>query len=243
MALFTDGPASAIEDLTTQDSQLLNVASAEGIDLTAKLTLAHEALGIELEELLRDSSAAALNHVVTTPELRLWHTYRTLEAVYRDAYNSQLNDRYAGKRDQFRELGMWARERLRQNGVGIAARPVPRACAPELQPASGSAPSGTYFVTVAWVNATGAEGSPALPVTVSADNGGFVVVPPAAPDSISGWNVYAGASPESMWRQNPALLQATVTWTQTDAPGRGATPRDGQPPDHYHRLPRKMQRG
>ena len=34
MALFTDGPASSIEDLAAQDSQVLNVASSEGIDLT-----------------------------------------------------------------------------------------------------------------------------------------------------------------------------------------------------------------
>ena len=36
MALFTDGPISCIEDLTAQDSQLLNVASVEGIDMTQK---------------------------------------------------------------------------------------------------------------------------------------------------------------------------------------------------------------
>src|SRR5512133_261080 len=125
MPLFTDGPASGIEDLAAHDSQLLNVASAEGIDVTAKLRLAQEAIGIELEGLLRDSGAPGLRHVVVTPALRLWHSYQALEAVYRDAYNNQLNDRYAGKRDQFRELGIWARERLRMFGVGVAQRPVP----------------------------------------------------------------------------------------------------------------------
>ena len=43
--------------------------------------------------------------VVVTPPLKLWHTFRTLEMVYGDAYNSQLNDRYAGKRDEFHEHG------------------------------------------------------------------------------------------------------------------------------------------
>src|ERR1044072_4136716 len=94
MALFTDGPAATIEDLAAQDSQLLTLANAEGIDLTVKLGLAHEAVGLELEELLSAGSSYRLGQVVVTPAVRLWHTHRTLELVYRDAYHSQLNDRY-----------------------------------------------------------------------------------------------------------------------------------------------------
>ena len=51
---------------------------------------------MELAELLQRASGFDLSHVVVTPPVRLWHTYRTLENVYREAYNSQLNDRYAG---------------------------------------------------------------------------------------------------------------------------------------------------
>ena len=36
MALFTDGPISCILDLTARDTQLLNVAVAEGIDVTQR---------------------------------------------------------------------------------------------------------------------------------------------------------------------------------------------------------------
>src|SRR5438270_739661 len=135
MALFTDGPASTIEELAAQDSQVLNAASSEGIDLTVKLELTHEMIGMELAEQLRRASGFGLTHVVVTPPLRLWHTYRTLENVYRDAYNSQLNDRYAGKRDQFRELGRWAYERLLQAGIGIALQPAPRAAKPNVREA------------------------------------------------------------------------------------------------------------
>ena len=39
----------------------------------------------------------SIEQVVVTPPLKLWHIFRTLEMVYRDAYNSQLNDRYAGQ--------------------------------------------------------------------------------------------------------------------------------------------------
>src|SRR5579883_2891896 len=110
MALFTDGPPATVEDLVVLDSQLLTVANVEGIDVTQKLELAHQELGLELtaqlkrwgnyEEWLWVSQYPKLNCVVVSPALKLWHSYRSLEMVYRDAYNSQLNDRYAGKRDQ-----------------------------------------------------------------------------------------------------------------------------------------------
>src|SRR5690242_13287436 len=119
MALFTDGPPASMEDLSAHDSQLMSVASAEGIDVTAKLAVAHEAIGIELAGMLSESGGPALRRVVATPLVRLWHVFRTLEAVYRDAYSSQLNDRYGAKRDQFRGLGDWAREQVRQAGVGV----------------------------------------------------------------------------------------------------------------------------
>src|SRR5689334_3245612 len=98
MALFIDGPISTIDDLTAQDTQLNDVASTEGIDATKKLELAQEELEIELTSLLGDVSG-----VIVTPALRLWHTYRALTLVYSDAYYSQLNDRYKGKRDEYEQ--------------------------------------------------------------------------------------------------------------------------------------------
>lgn len=241
MALFTDGPASGIEDLAAQDSQLLNVASAEGIDLTAKLQLAQEAIGIELEELLRDASGPGLAHVVVTPALRLWHTYRTLETVYRDAYNNQLNDRYAGKRDQFRELGIWARERLRNMGVGVAMRPVPRAATPTLQAADGTMPEGTYYVTMAWLNEASLEGCAALAAAITL-TGALVVIPPAAPAGVTGWKVYAGVTPESMNEQGGVRDLGTECRLDGMLPG-ADQPTEGQAPDYLHPLPRMLQRG
>ena len=49
MALFSDGPTNTIEDLRAQDSQLMDMANTEGIDLTQKLSLAHEQIGVDLE--------------------------------------------------------------------------------------------------------------------------------------------------------------------------------------------------
>ena len=103
MALFTDGAIASIEDLRGHDTQLLNVATVEGIDVTRKLALAQEELGVEVAGLLGQamlsgqlSAPPAIGQVVVTPPLKLWHIFRTLEMFYRDAYNSQLNDRYAG---------------------------------------------------------------------------------------------------------------------------------------------------
>src|ERR1035441_4341461 len=89
MALFTDGPVSSIEDLTAQDSQLLNVANVEGIDVTQKLALAQDQLALELTTLLDRMSFVSqvywlapppsLSSVVVTPALKLWHTFRRSE--------------------------------------------------------------------------------------------------------------------------------------------------------------------
>ena len=48
MALFTDGPISTTDQLVAHDSSVLDVSNREGIDLTAKLALAQEELGVQL---------------------------------------------------------------------------------------------------------------------------------------------------------------------------------------------------
>ena len=104
MALFTDGEVSTIEDLRGYDTQLLDVANIEGIDVTRKLQLAQDEISVELATLLARAARFTVpldpGRVVVTTPLKLWHTFLALELVYRDAYGSQLNDRYAGKRDE-----------------------------------------------------------------------------------------------------------------------------------------------
>jgi hypothetical protein len=243
MALFTDGPAATMEDLAAQDSQLLTLANAEGIDLTVKLRLAHEAVGIDLEELLQDGSGLRPAQVVVTPALRLWHTYRTLELVYRDAYHSQLNDRYAAKRDQFRELSQWAYNRVRQAGVGITLAPIPQAAPPSLTASSGGLAEGTYYAAMAWANAAGEEGACSPTAALEVTSGGFTARPPAAPDGVTGWNVYAGTAPESMSRQNGGPLALDAEWPATTLSESGARPGSGQSPRFLHAMPRVLRRG
>jgi len=246
MALFTDGPASTIEDLAAQDSQLLDVASVEGIDLTRKLALAQEAVAIDLEAVMRrvGNGPARMGHVVVTPALRLWHTYRALELAYGDAYYSQLNDRYAAKRDRFADLAKWAHERLILTGIGMAPRPVPRAVPPDVAAAPGAVPDGTYYVTMAWLNSTGEEGAAAVPAVVTTSGSSFLVTPKTAPAAASGWNVYAGPAPDSMVRQNDAAIAPGGTWLQPAmVRAAGDAPGHGQAPSYFHALPRVVQRG
>ena len=241
MALFTDGPVSTIEELAEHDSQLLNVATVEGIDVTTKVRLAQEELAIELDGLL---TRPRLDHVVVTPPLRLWHAYRSLEMVYGDAYNNQLNDRYGNKRDQFRELARWAMDRLVRCGVGLAEHPVPKAREPEVSLTPGPLADGTYYVSVTWVNAKGDEGLSADAVSVTTASSTFVVTPRCAPPIATGWNVYAGADPERMTRQNVSPNAAGSTWVQPGVlTSEGPRPGCGQAPDMVQRIARRLSRG
>jgi hypothetical protein len=259
MALFTDGLLSTVDDLAAQDSQLLNVAQAEGIDVTQKLTLAQNELSLDLTSLLATNSyfdrwlwvmapRPNLNTVVVTPPLKLWHTYRGLELFYIDAYNSQLNDRYSGKRDQFHEMSKEAYEKLREMGLGIALSPVPEAPPPQLvlaQPASGNnLPNGTYFAAISWVNAAGQEGAASEPAAVATIYSSFLVEAGSPPATATGWNAYTGTSPNGLTLQNASPVPLGESWAQPGTPSTsGRAPGSGQAPSYYRPIPRVIQRG
>jgi hypothetical protein len=240
MALFVDGPISSIEELAAQDSQLLDVASTEGIDVTQKMALAQEELGLELETLV----PRLLKAVVATPALKLWHTFRALEMVYTDAYNSQLNDRYAGKQKQFAALARWAQDRVMVHGVGIAADPIGRAATPAVTATPGNLTDGTYYVTMAWVNREGEEGASAVPAAETIALSTLVVMPGSAPANATGWNVYAGSAPDGMTRQNATPIAVGQSWVQPAPMGTaGPGPGMGQEPSYLKAVARVLQRG
>jgi len=256
MALFTDGAISSVGELAEHDSQLLTVATVEGIDVTRKAVLAQEELALELEVLLEPWMR--LEHVVVTPPLRLWHAYRCLEMVYQDAYNNQLNDRYANKRDEFRQMARWAMDRFLGRGVGVAGHPVPRAGRPSVMATPGTLPDGTYYVAVSWLNAEGEEGATSEAVGVTTASSSFLVRPLAASpegregdpegnlegEPTAGWNVYAGVDPLELARQNQTPNPMAASWVQ---PGElltsGKRPSPGQAPSYMRRVARRLQRG
>ena len=254
MALFTDGPVSSIEDLTAQDSQLLNVANVEGIDVTQKLALAQEQLALELITLLDRMTFVnqwswlapppSLKTVVVTRALKLWHTFRALELVYADAFASQLNDRYAARRDQFHEQAKHACDQLAAAGIGIAWTPVPRAAAPNVVMAAGSLPDNTYYVAMTWTNSTNEEGAPAVTSAITTSQSTLLVEPVAPPATATGWNVYVGTDPEGLELQNGSPMAVGQTWLQpgtVTTGGRG--PGTGQSPSYLRPAPRVIQRG
>jgi len=197
-----------------------------------------------VDQLFWQAPQPTLDRVVVTPPLKLWHTARSLELVYGDAYNSQLNDRYAGKRDQFHVLAKWAYEKLIEIGVGIAAQPVPRAAIPTVTPFPGALADGLYYVTMAWVNAGGEEGGAATETAISTTSSTFLVGTATAPRAAAGWNVYAGAAPDTMFGQNTSLLTLGQTWEQPAVLAQtGELPGKGQKPTYLRALPRVLQRG
>jgi hypothetical protein len=258
MALFMDGQVSGIEDLTAQDSQLLDVVQVENIDVTEKLVLAQDELAVELDTLLMRlrSNEQPFLHMVTskiaavvvTPPLKMWHTFRALEMVYADAYNNQLNDRYAGKRDQFHARAQWACGKVVEAGIGIVADPIPKAATPLVTPltttVSGALPDGTYYVTTAWMNRAGEEGASAAPAVVTITSSAFLVQPVNPPANVTGWKVYVGGAPDAMVQQNSLPIAVGDNWTQPNhAIATGRAPGSGQSPNYLRPAPRVTQRG
>lgn len=248
MALFTDGDVSSIEDLRGYDTQLLDVANTEGIDVTRKLKLAQDEIAAEITTMLarRAWFNAPLDpgRVVVTAPLKLWHMFLSLELVYRDAYRSQLNDRYAGKRDEYHGMVRWAWNKLIETGLGLVNDPVVRAATPRVLPAAGSLADGTYYVAAAWTNAAGAEGTSSIPATIDIAGGSFAAQVAGAAANVKGWNVYAGNSPTSLTRQNDNPLAPGETWLQSSTISTAGAPAGcGQAPDFLLPVPRTIQRG
>ncbi len=252
MALLTDGTISRIEDLSAYDSQLLTVANTEGINVTQKLGLARDEIQLEVSGLLARMSGwpasgigvlTAKNVVVTAP-LKMWHTLRALELVYRDAYQSQLNERYAGKRDEFAKMARWAYEKLVQAGLGMVWKPIAEAEPAQLTAAAGGLADGTYYAAVAWTSAAGEEGASSAASQIQVSGSSFTVRAGAAPEIAAGWNVYAGSDKAGLTLQNTTPLAVGAVYQIPDTlttAGRKAG--SGQAPNYTQAVPRVIQRG
>jgi hypothetical protein len=243
MALFTDGIISTVEELTGHDSGILEVSSAEGIDLTKKLKLAQDELAVELATLLRPGDG--LGNVIVTTIVRLWHAFHTLEMVYRDAYSNQLNERYGRKRDQFAALAQWSFQKLIDAGVGLTGNPVPKADPAELAYFSGTHPAATYYVCTSWVDGLNAEGASSEWRAITVPDGNVLSVRAVnRPTSASGWNVFVGLSPEAMTQQNESVLLPEQVWLQESTiTSGGRAPGCGQGVDYVRVMPRILLRG
>lgn len=254
MALFVDGPLTTIDDLRDQDSGLLAVAATCGINATTKIRLAHEEIESEVALWLKrpgptldlyHQPQARLEQVVFTNTLKRWETMLSLSLFYRDAYFSQLVDRYEGKWNEFSGLAREAHDGFVADGLGLVGSPLRRAALPSLGTAPGPQSGGTFYAAVAWVNAAGQEGqaSDAASLAVPDNNLMTISATGNVPNAV-GFNVYAGALVDAMFRQNSVPLP--VGGTFTFVPGVTAAnhlPGRGQAPDFVRPLARTILRG
>jgi hypothetical protein len=249
MALFTDGNIASIEDLKEYESAVLQTANIEAIDVTAKLKLAQREIGFEVASFIGRhgyTSPGDLGRVVTSDTLLNWHCLRTLELIYRDAYNSQLNDRYLGKWKEYIQAAARAGAIAMELGIGMVSLPISRAALPTCgTEAGGGLGARTYSVSIAWHAANGSTGERSESAVAVIPVSGLLTVSGTAPSGgATGWYVYAGSPEGELRRQNELPLGSGALWTEpvsglrTDLPTMPV-----QRPDWYVRNRRVLPRG
>jgi hypothetical protein len=254
MALFVDGPACTIEDLVDQDSGLLAVAQTTGINVSSKLRLAQEEVKTDLQLWLLKprptlemlwGPVLRIEQVVITPPLKRWESMHALALVYRDAYFSQLVDRYQAKWQEFSTLARGASDSFVASGLGLVSDPIRRPRPPALSSVAGPQGGGVFYASVAWVNAAGQESAASVASSVTIPDGNLMTVGAVnAPANAAGFRVYAGPALHSMFLQNDIVLPTSLTYTYI--PGeitQGPLPGEGQTPDFVRPLARTLLRG
>jgi hypothetical protein len=254
MALFVDGPASTIGDLTDQDAGLLEVALVTGINVSTKLRLAVEEIRTDLHLWLNKpvptfelvwGPRLHIDQIVVTPLLKRWETMHALALVYRDAYFSQLVDRYQAKWQEYAKLTRDASESFIASGLGLVSDPVIQAAPPTLSTAAGPQSGGTFYASVTWVNSKSQQGAPSYAASITVTDGNLMTVAVfSAPNNAVGFNVYAGTSLAAMFLQNDVVLPLGSTFLYV--PGQvtqGPLSGSGQTPDFMRPLARTVLRG
>ena len=244
MALLTDGSPNDNEGLRLYESGILDVAHGEAIDLEPKLGLATEEVSEDVLDVLLDHStdphgtgrrSIGVADVVVSPQMKRWHAVHTLEIVYRDAFNNQLNDRYLAKFREYQELSRHARGHAVRFGIGLALNPIPKAQIPELNFTAGFLPATTYYAQVSWLNSQGQEGAPSDVSTFESPEGSLLVVQAVNPPAnATGWNVFVGMTESTLMQQNGAPLTVGDSFTLSAAGVvTGRAPGQGQSADVY----------
>jgi hypothetical protein len=243
--LLTDGSPNTAEDLRVYESAILSVANGEMIDLGVKLKLATEEIVQDILDFLlahagADPRAAGRRElgaagVVISRQLKRWHAVHTLEIVYRDAFNNQLNERYQAKFVEYRALSRNARERNYSFGVGLALIPIPQAEPPVFSAVGGLIPETTYYARAAWVGASGQEGQPSEMTAYDAPAGSLPVAQMINPPSVAAaFNIYLGLSPDTLALQNPTPVPVGQNFTLSgQGLSAGLAPGEGQTGDTY----------
>jgi hypothetical protein len=265
MALFTDGPPASIDDLRRYDSSAESLAYDAGINLDDKLTVAAEEVGQSIFGFLLFHSTPCypgiglslnvvpgearrqrlgLSDVIVTPAVRRWTSLKALSCLYRDAYESDVTDRYRVKWEEFERLASAAEDFTFTTGVGLSLSPVPKAPVSTVTQASQTETGVDCAIRVTWVNGQGGEGAPSDVWNAPLAPGDQVTVSSPAPAGVSGWNIYVALADSTPALQNSAPLAPGAGWTMplgSLASGRPIL--EGQPPDYIVVERRILPRG
>jgi hypothetical protein len=265
MTLFTDGSPASIDDLRRYDSSAESLAHDAGINLDAKLSVAAEEVGQDVFSFLLFQSSPngsggslfqnsvpgeatrqkiGLSDVMVTPALRRWHALRTLAGLYRDAYCSDVTDRFRLKWEEYEKLAKDASDYSFTTGIGLSRSPVPKAPVAVVTETSATVDRTDYSVRLTWVNSGGAEGAPSDSWHASLGSGDRIAIVGPAPSTITGWNVYLAAENGAPLQQNVAPVSPDEAWTNPGGTLRqGKTLLEGQPPDYIVVERRTLLRG
>jgi hypothetical protein len=227
--LLTDGNPNDTIALTVYETEILDVAATEGINLDQKLSLATIEISQGVLEFLLDHTrmvdplpnlrrTLGVSDVVISAQMTRWHALHTLAIVYRDAFNNQLNDRYQAKWREYQLLAKDGATKTFSYGIGLVSCPVPEAGAPSLGTATGAGQGGTFYVQVTWVGANGTEGAPSLATALTVAALNDLVVQAVNPPAVAaGFNVYIGTCANGTTLQNSAPVPVGETYTMPDA--------------------------
>ncbi len=255
MSLLIDGNVSQINDLTEYESSLTDVAVTEGIDLLAKLSVAKLEISLAIQKFLLENHdgnqslgygpAYTINNVVVTDSLKQWHILQTIAALYRDAFNQQLNDRYKGKWKEYADLAAQAATVYFSIGVGLCVQPMPKPQALTLSQVTGRFQATTWFVQASWQNSKNQESALGVMGSFSTQEGSALTARVTGqPAGAVGWNIYAGISPDALYRQNKALIPVDQLWTMTEVfKSTGTLPGSGQTLETVLRKRNVLRRG
>jgi hypothetical protein len=259
MALFTDAEIITLEDLLPFEASLVQVASAHGINVDTKISLATNSVSEKLLQLLQDTGMSdpqwlsrrviGLSTVVVTLPLQRWLCFESLAKVFSEAYNVQLNTRFQGKWKEYRNESQFAADQTIQAGLGILFTPLPKPQMPQISVQEGTAPAEPLFVQSSWVDSQGDESALSPVNGLVVNNGSTISVQMAegeleAPPAALGWNVYVGSDATRITLQNGNPLSIGSTWT-LPASGivDGEEGGNGQAPQYFVPVSRQIRRG
>lgn len=246
MALFIDGTISELSDVAAHDSSVLDIANNESIDLSAKLDIAQMELHTDLILYLdAHAPACSITGVLIDDRIRRWHQMKTLELVYRDAYFSQLNDRYDKRWQLWKDLSERARCDAFDAGIPFHDSPIPRPALPVLQVNEGACLPSTYSVRTCCVADNGEESAPSAAAVLKVDAPHRLTVKLGTPPPrCKTWRIYAGTMSGVEQLQASVPVSLTAEWNvPVDGLTSGPRPGKGQSPTRILRRRRTLPGG